>query len=63
LEAEPEARIEGRVDVWVDGRKERAVVVSGLPRLHTVARFPRLTQRELGLRFTPGLEAYAFTFG
>jgi cytochrome c biogenesis protein CcdA/thiol-disulfide isomerase/thioredoxin len=54
---------EGRVDVFVDGRKLRAVSVSGLPRLYTIARFPQLTRGELELRFTQGLEAYAFTFG
>ena len=54
---------EGRVDVFVDGRKQRAVAVSGLPRLYTIARFARLTRGELELRFSQGLDAYAFTFG
>jgi Thioredoxin like C-terminal domain len=54
---------EGRVDVFVDGKRRRGFAVSGLPRLHTIARFPRLTRGLLELRFTPGVEAYAFTFG
>ena len=54
---------EGRVDVFVDGRRREAVDVSGLPRLYTIARFPTLKRGELELRFTPGVSAYAFTFG
>jgi thiol-disulfide isomerase/thioredoxin len=54
---------EGRVGVLVDGRPVRAVVVSGLPRLYTLARFPRHTHGLLELRFSPGVAAYAFTFG
>ena len=54
---------EGRVDVRVDGRPVKSVAVSGLPRLYTLARFPKLTQGLLELRFSPGVEGYAFTFG
>ena len=54
---------EGRVDVIVDGRRARVLPVSGTPRLYTLVRFPALTRGLLELRFTPGLEAYAFTFG
>jgi hypothetical protein len=39
------------------------VLVSGTPRLYTIARFPELTRGLLELRFAPGLEGYAFTFG
>jgi cytochrome c biogenesis protein CcdA/thiol-disulfide isomerase/thioredoxin len=53
----------GRVDVLVDGRRTRSVAVSGTPRLHTIARFPKLTRGLLELRFSPHVEAYAFTFG
>jgi hypothetical protein len=47
----------------VDGRRLRTVVVSGTPRLYTLAQFPQLTHGLLELRFSPGLAAYAFTFG
>jgi thioredoxin family protein len=32
-------------------------------RLYTLARFPKSGEHLLELRFTPGLSAYAFTFG
>jgi cytochrome c biogenesis protein CcdA/thiol-disulfide isomerase/thioredoxin len=54
---------EGRVDVLVDGRRVKSVAVSGLPRLYTLARFPKLKHGLLELRFSPGVEGYAFTFG
>ena len=54
---------EGRVEVLVDGRRVKSVVVSGLPRLYALAQFPRLKRGLLELRFTPDVEAYAFTFG
>jgi len=53
----------GQVTALVDGHAVRTVRVSGTPRLYTIARFPRLTSGLLELRFSPGLEAYAFTFG
>ena len=54
---------DGTVDVRVDGRPVKSVAVSGLPRLYTLARFPKLKQGLLELRFSPGVEGYAFTFG
>ena len=54
---------EGDVEVRVDGRRERTVTVSGLPRLHTLARFPQHRRGLLDLRFSPGVAGYAFTFG
>ncbi|MEX0850346.1 MAG: hypothetical protein WD015_02470, partial [Gaiellaceae bacterium] len=54
---------EGRVGVFVDGERVKAVAVSGTPRLYTLARFPRLKQGLLELRLSRGVEAYAFTFG
>ena len=54
---------EGRVEVFVDGRRRSAVDVSGLPRLYTIARFPTLKRGELELRLAHGVSAYAFTFG
>ncbi len=53
----------GRVEALVDGRRVRTVPVSGTPRLYTIARYPSLTNGLLELRFSPGLEGYAFTFG
>jgi cytochrome c biogenesis protein CcdA/thiol-disulfide isomerase/thioredoxin len=53
----------GRVAASVDGRPLSDVLVSGTPRLYTIARFPELTRGLLELRFAPGLEGYAFTFG
>jgi cytochrome c biogenesis protein CcdA/thiol-disulfide isomerase/thioredoxin len=53
----------GEVEVLVDGRVRRAVHVSGTPRLYTIATFPELRRGLLELRFSRGLEAYAFTFG
>ena len=53
----------GTVDVLVDGKPERTVRVRERPPLHA-----RRSGRELGdhlleLHFTPGVAAYAFTFG
>jgi cytochrome c biogenesis protein CcdA/thiol-disulfide isomerase/thioredoxin len=54
---------EGRFDVLVDGRPVHAVPVSGRPRLYSVGRFPHPRRGLLELRFSPGISAYAFTFG
>jgi cytochrome c biogenesis protein CcdA/thiol-disulfide isomerase/thioredoxin len=54
---------EGRVGVFVDRRRLPPIVVSGTPRLYDVARFGKLTSGLLELRFSPGVEGYAFTFG
>jgi thiol-disulfide isomerase/thioredoxin len=54
---------EGTVQVRVDGLPPRTLVVSGTPRLYTLARFPQLTRALLELRFSPDLAGYAFTFG
>jgi hypothetical protein len=52
----------GRVDVLVDGRKQRVVRVNG-DRLYTLVSSPRVLDAILELRFTPGVAGYAFTFG
>jgi len=52
----------GRVTVIVDGKALPSVRVDG-DRLYTLARFPKSAEHLLELRFTPGLSAYAFTFG
>jgi cytochrome c biogenesis protein CcdA/thiol-disulfide isomerase/thioredoxin len=54
----------GRLDVLFDGRHEKTIRVSGLSRLYTVLSFPKEVQYQLlELRFTPGIQAYSFTFG
>jgi len=51
------------VEVIVDGRRVRTVRVTG-DRLYTLAELPEPAREHLlELRFTPGTEAYAFTFG
>ena len=52
----------GSVQVLVDGRLRRTVTVRG-DRLYTLLRLPKVTDAQLELRFTPGVSAYAFTFG
>jgi cytochrome c biogenesis protein CcdA/thiol-disulfide isomerase/thioredoxin len=53
----------GSVTVLLDGRRRREIAVSGEPRLYTLLSLGRLEDGLLELRFTPGLAAYAFTFG
>ena len=52
----------GRVEKLVDGRHLGAIRIDG-DRLYTVLSFPKPVDGVLELRFTPGLSAYAFTFG
>ena len=52
----------GKVDVVLDGKKQRTVRVNG-DRLYTLVDSPRTLDKQLELRFTPGVAAYAFTFG
>jgi cytochrome c biogenesis protein CcdA/thiol-disulfide isomerase/thioredoxin len=54
---------DGRVSVRVNGQLLRTEQISGNPRLYTLARLGKLRTGVLELRFTPGLEGYAFTFG
>jgi cytochrome c biogenesis protein CcdA/thiol-disulfide isomerase/thioredoxin len=53
----------GRLQVIVGGRPVKTIRVSGLSRLYTLLRYPSLSEGALELRFTPGISAYAFTFG
>jgi cytochrome c biogenesis protein CcdA/thiol-disulfide isomerase/thioredoxin len=53
----------GRIKVLVNGTPVRTVRVDGLNRLYTLLRYPKLREGELELQFTPGVTAYAFTFG
>jgi cytochrome c biogenesis protein CcdA/thiol-disulfide isomerase/thioredoxin len=52
----------GTVDVLLDGRFVRTITVDG-SQLYRLLDFPGLRAGLLELRFTPGLDAYAFTFG
>ena len=52
----------GSVAVIVDGTPVGVVSVRG-SRLYTLARLPTAQSRLLELHFSPGVEAYAFTFG
>ena len=52
----------GSVQVLLDGRAQRTVRVDG-DRLYTLVDSPQIHDALLELRFTPGISAYAFTFG
>jgi thiol-disulfide isomerase/thioredoxin len=52
----------GKVNVLLDGKKLRTVRVKG-DRLYTLVDSPHTLDSLLELRFTPGISAYAFTFG
>jgi hypothetical protein len=52
----------GSVDVLLDGRRARRIRVDE-NRLYTLADLGRTAEGELELRLSPGLAAYAFTFG
>jgi cytochrome c biogenesis protein CcdA/thiol-disulfide isomerase/thioredoxin len=53
----------GKVDVLLDGHFRRSVAIAGEPRLYRLLALPELSEGLLELRFSPGLSAYAFTFG
>ena len=53
----------GKIKVLVNGTPVRTVRVDGLSRLYTLLRYPKVREGELELQFTPGVTAYAFTFG
>jgi cytochrome c biogenesis protein CcdA/thiol-disulfide isomerase/thioredoxin len=53
----------GRVASFVDGQPTGTVRVSGTPRLYTIEHYRSLTRALLELRASPGVKAYAFTFG
>jgi cytochrome c biogenesis protein CcdA/thiol-disulfide isomerase/thioredoxin len=52
----------GTVDVLVDGRRTRTIAVSD-NKLYTLADFGKRADRVVELCLSPGLAAYAFTFG
>ena len=47
----------------LDGRRQSTVEIGDEPRLYNLLRLPRPREGLLELRFSPGLAAYAFTFG
>jgi cytochrome c biogenesis protein CcdA/thiol-disulfide isomerase/thioredoxin len=53
----------GRLQALVDGKRVRTIRVSGLSRLYTLLNYKTGHAGLLELRFTPGISAYAFTFG
>jgi cytochrome c biogenesis protein CcdA/thiol-disulfide isomerase/thioredoxin len=53
----------GSVQVYLDRKLIRTQPVGGLDRLYTLLRAPDVITGLLELRFTPGISAYAFTFG
>jgi thiol-disulfide isomerase/thioredoxin len=53
----------GTVDVSFDGRHLTTVDVSGIPRLYTLFSGSALQSGQLDLSFSPGVQAYDFTFG
>jgi cytochrome c biogenesis protein CcdA/thiol-disulfide isomerase/thioredoxin len=53
----------GRLEVLLDGRPRRTISIGGEPRLYRLLELEELHEGLLELRFTPGLSAYAFTFG
>jgi cytochrome c biogenesis protein CcdA/thiol-disulfide isomerase/thioredoxin len=53
----------GRVRVLVNGAPVRTVRISGINRLYQLLARKRDGEGLLELRFTPGVQAYAFTFG
>jgi hypothetical protein len=54
---------EGTVTATLNGQPYKTVHVHGIPALYTLVSAPTVTSGVLGLSFTPGLDAYAFTFG
>ena len=52
----------GKVDVRVDGKPEKTVEVTTQKLYHLLSR-PKAASHDLQLTFTPGVSAFAFTFG
>ncbi|MBB5889461.1 cytochrome c biogenesis protein DipZ [Kutzneria kofuensis] len=53
----------GTVTVQVDGKATQTVAVSGVPKLYTLVDNGPYQRSTLTLGFTPGIDAYDFTFG
>ena len=54
---------DGVVTETLNGQPYKTVHVHGIPTLYTLFSAPSLTSGVLGLSFTPGVDAYDFTFG
>jgi thiol-disulfide isomerase/thioredoxin len=54
---------DGTIDVTINGRPTQTIHVSGTPRLYTLYAGSGTVMRTLGLRLSPGVQAYDFTFG
>ncbi|MFG2616484.1 cytochrome c biogenesis protein DipZ [Streptomyces sp. NPDC048507] len=54
---------EGTVTVLIDGKETKTVPVHGAPTLYRLADEKTAREAHLELRLTPGLQAFAFTFG
>jgi thiol-disulfide isomerase/thioredoxin len=53
----------GRVEVLLNGRLQKTIGVGGEPRLYSLLDVTALSEGLLELRLSPGVAAYAFTFG
>jgi cytochrome c biogenesis protein CcdA/thiol-disulfide isomerase/thioredoxin len=53
----------GTVQVSVNGVYQKTVAVTGVPNLYTLVSANHFESGTLGLRFSPGVAAYDFTFG
>jgi cytochrome c biogenesis protein CcdA/thiol-disulfide isomerase/thioredoxin len=54
---------DGRVEISISGGATRTIDVSGIPRLYTLFDAGSPSTGTLLLRFSPGIQAYDFTFG
>ena len=53
----------GTIQVVVNGVATKTVTVAGIPKLYTLLSGSKLTTGVLLLKFSPGVQAYDFTFG
>ncbi len=53
----------GTVTVSIDGRHTETLAVGGIPRLYTLFSSKTLSTGAMSLSFSPGVQAYDFTFG
>jgi len=53
----------GKLEVLLDGKPQTTLTIGGEPRLYNLLDLAGVHEGLLELRFTPGLTAYAFTFG
>ena len=53
----------GTVGISLDGHPTRTIQVSGTPNLYRILELPSLRDATVNLTFSPGVQAYDFTFG